>query len=229
MSVELNKNWVLARLQVNLDSFGSELGMGLSLFSLVVSTRATHVLEFGRFKGYSAMAMASGLDFLNSAPWAEPQKHKQRPIDYQDHEAVKPRMLVSVDPAPRAEAEEILKEYGLTDFVTFVNKKSDQYEPPAGISFDIVLIDGDHTEDQTYKDFARSIFWVKPGGYIVIHDYYGYYGADAGEKQGQLEANPVRRAIERIKIDYRLHIDHVVIDTGYMSFWLARTKQEPDE
>jgi hypothetical protein len=64
-------------LRRGLASGGSELGLPLTLFSLAVSTRASSLVEIGRFKGLSTVALASALKF-NDIGWDEPQQHKQR-------------------------------------------------------------------------------------------------------------------------------------------------------
>ncbi|WNC45336.1 hypothetical protein RHI63_01070 [Thermosynechococcus sp. GLH187] len=44
---------------------GSELGLGMTLFSLAVSIRATRIIEIGRFKGFSTLCLASALRFID--------------------------------------------------------------------------------------------------------------------------------------------------------------------
>ncbi len=41
----------------------SEFGLGMSLFSLTVSTQAKTIIEIGRFQGFSTLALAAGLRF----------------------------------------------------------------------------------------------------------------------------------------------------------------------
>ncbi len=55
---------------------GSELGLGMTLFSLAVSIRASRIIEIGRFKGFSTLCLASALRFIDVG-WQEPQQHKQ--------------------------------------------------------------------------------------------------------------------------------------------------------
>jgi hypothetical protein len=92
---------------------GSELGLAMSLFSLAVSIRATNILEIGRFKGFSTLALASALKFIDTG-WDEPAQHKARPdVDYAKLEAPRQRRLVSIDPVPTADAARLIERAGL--------------------------------------------------------------------------------------------------------------------
>src|SRR6516162_7788979 len=72
----------LGLLRRSLSADGSEFGLGLTLFSLATSTRASQIIEIGRFKGFSTLALASALR-LQDVGWTEPSQHLQRPdIDY---------------------------------------------------------------------------------------------------------------------------------------------------
>src|SRR5262249_4478475 len=62
----------------SLSAGSSEFGLGMSLFSLVVSIRAANVVEIGRFRGFSTLCLASGLRMVD-LDWQEPLHNKQRP------------------------------------------------------------------------------------------------------------------------------------------------------
>ena len=81
---------------------GSEFGLGLNLFSLAVSIRAATIIEIGRFKGFSTLALAAALKFIDLG-WQEPGQHKQRPdINYAQFEGKKARRLFSSTHTPLA-------------------------------------------------------------------------------------------------------------------------------
>ena len=42
--------------------------------------------------------------------------------------------------------------------------------PMGHIQFDVIFIDGDHTDEQAWKDMLSAAKRLKPGGYIVMHD-----------------------------------------------------------
>lgn len=196
---------------------GSELGLGMTLFSLTVSVRAVTVLEIGRFKGFSTLAIAAGLRFVDVG-WQEPAQHKQRPdIDYRALEAPVPRTLLSIDPFPTDEAVRLIREAGLEAYVQFLDARSDQVEFDG--TADLIFIDGDHSYDGCRADVDRLIpDHLRAGGYFVLHDYFGWY--DAAGRNG----SPVKRVVDELIGDGRYQ--HLLMDTGYQSFVVFRRRDD---
>jgi tetratricopeptide (TPR) repeat protein len=194
-----------------ISSGGSEMGLGLMLQALVASTRATRVVEIGRFRGFSTLALASGLA-LADAGWQEPKFARQRPdVDYAALLSKQKRVLVSIDPHPTKEADELLKKAGLSKYVERVDKKSAEVDPVKLGPIGVLLLDGDHTLEAMRADIARYVPHVKPGGYFVLHDYFGWYrGAENG--------SPIKRAIDEDLAGF----ERVLIDTGFASFMVFR-------
>src|ERR1039458_3000237 len=116
----------LQRLRGSLRVGGSELGLGMMLFSLAVSIRAARVVEIGRFKGFSTLALAGAMRF-NAIGWEETKAAHARPdVDYTKLHADKPRKLISIDKYPMPEARQLIEEAGLLPFVEFVDADSTQ-------------------------------------------------------------------------------------------------------
>ncbi|HEY7791068.1 MAG TPA: class I SAM-dependent methyltransferase [Vicinamibacterales bacterium] len=198
-------------LRGGLASGGSELGLPMTLFSLAVSTRATQLVEIGRFKGLSTVALASALKF-NDIGWDEPRQHKQRPgMDYAAFEAPRRRRLVSIDLCPTAEATEAIEQAGLSDYVLMVNERSDAVRLTSPI--DILFIDGDHTYQGCSEDVLRYVPQVRPGGYFILHDYFGWYDAEGRNN------SPIKRVIDELSPE---RFPRLLIDTGYQSFAVFR-------
>jgi hypothetical protein len=198
-------------LRRGLASGGSELGLPMTLFSLTVSTRASQVVEIGRFKGLSTLALASALKF-NDIGWDEPQQHKQRPdVNYAQFEAPRQRRLVSIDPFPTSEATQVIAEAGLSEYVLMVNERSDAVRLTSAI--DILFIDGDHSYEGCSQDVLQYVPQVRPGGYFILHDYFGWYDA-----QGR-NNSPIKRVIDELSPE---RFPRLLIDTGYMSFAVFR-------
>jgi predicted O-methyltransferase YrrM len=109
--------------------------------------RDGHVLEIGSAFGYSTVVMA------------------QTAID-----------VTSIDPHIALESREILRSnlqlYGVAHKVTCVVHYSWDILPllPPGL-FDLVFIDGDHSEAAVWRDIALSLPLIKLGGHIACHDY----------------------------------------------------------
>ncbi len=197
----------------SLVSGGSELGLGMSLFSLAVSIRATNIIEIGRFKGFSTLCLASALKFLDIG-WQEPLQHKQRPnIDYQELEQAKTRRLFSIDPFPTPEADQLIQEAQLTKYVEFINQRSQDVN--LSQEADLIFIDGDHTYEGCKQDVFQYVLWnLRPGGYFIIHDYYGWYDPE------QRNNSPIKNVADEIIAEGIFQ--HLLIDTSYPSFVVFR-------
>ena len=193
---------------------GSELGLGITLFSLAISIKAIKIIEIGRFKGFSTLAIASALKFLDIG-WQEPLQHKQRPdINYPEFEQPKQRKLFSIDPFPTAEALALIQNANLTDYVEFIN----QYSAEVNLDeqADLIFIDGDHSYEGCKSDvFHFVIDNLKPGGYFILHDYFGWYD------ENNQNNSPVKQVIDEI-IEEGM-FQHILIDTGYPSFVVFRS------
>jgi predicted O-methyltransferase YrrM len=207
----------LGLLRRALSNGGSEFGLGLMLFSLAAGIRAATIIEIGRFKGFSTLALASALK-LADIGWDQPAMTKQRPdVNYNALEGPKRRQLISIDPFPTPQARALIDEANLTNYVTMIDRRSDVVTID-GVA-DLIFIDGDHRYEACLNDVRRFVpKHLRPGGYFVLHDYYGWY--DAQRKS----ASPVRKVIEQLVAEGQLQ--HLLIDTGYMSFVIFR-KPDP--
>jgi hypothetical protein len=193
---------------------GSELGLTTMLFSLVVSTRARRVLEVGRLDGFSALAITSGFYLLDEgfgsvvAPC-----FKERPdVDYVAHLAPQERILYSVEHNPRPTAEALLAERGLwSRYVRPIHGKSLEVPIP-NEPLDLLFIDGDHGYEPCRRDVERYAPHLKPRGFMVLHDYFGFYEGGAENR------SDVRKVILELEPAWRA----VLVDTGFPSFCLLQ-------
>jgi predicted O-methyltransferase YrrM len=197
----------------SLSAGSSEFGMGMSLFSLVVSIRAANVVEIGRFRGFSTLCLASGLRLVDLG-WQEPSHNKQRPeMDYPFHEGPRKRKLISIDPCPTQEAIDLVAEANLSQYVEFLNVRSEECRL-SGFA-DIILIDGDHSYEACRRDCAQYVTNnLRPGGYFILHDYFGWYG------EGFVNQSPIKKVADEIITAGAF--ENLLIDTGYMSFMVFR-------
>jgi len=192
---------------------GSELGLGMMLFALVVSTRAEKVIEIGRFKGFSTLAITSGLRFIEWG-WEECHEALQRPeIDYEDLHRPRQRMLYSIDVNETVHARQVIDKNNLADYVEFINANSRTVD--LNVSADILFIDGDHSYEGCRSDVDRFVpHNLRPGGYFILHDYYGYY-----DKDGK-NCSPVKTVCDQLIKEGTY--EHILVDTHYMSFMMFR-------
>jgi hypothetical protein len=192
---------------------GSEFGLGMTLFSLAVSIKAEKIIEIGRFKGFSTLASASALRFLDLG-WQEPAQHKQRPdINYQELESLKQRKLFSIDPFPTIEATNLIEKANLTQYVEFINLSS--AEVNLNEQADLIFIDGDHSYEACKRDVFHYVSQnLRPGGYFILHDYFGWY-----DEKNQ-NNSPIKKVIDELIVEGVFQ--HLLIDTSYQSFMVFR-------
>lgn len=200
---------------------GSELGLGLFLFNLAVSTRAKIIIEIGRFKGFSTFAMASAMKFLVEHSWEEPKQAKQRPdVNYEKHESFDGiHKVFSIDPYPTQEATDLIENNDLKKYVTFYDKPSSAFSRQDFKTPDIIFIDGDHSLEGVIDDIKRFVPILKPGGYFILHDYFGWYD-DKGTN-----GSPIKQACDKI-VSQVPQIERILVDTGYASFMVFRKPLE---
>lgn len=104
------------------------------------------VLEIGSAYGYSAIVMAlAGAD------------------------------VVAVDPHQQLNSYWIMKQnldtYGVSDLVQVVQDDSGIMSAMGKGQFDLIWIDGDHSEAAVEHDVTRAVQLLKPDGYLACHDY----------------------------------------------------------
>lgn len=126
--------------------------------------RPIRILEIGVFRA----ALIQGL-------------YKKCPDDIQSYTGVDPYMGDERDPylhlywsgdqsvaeATYQESQNIFEQYG----GTLHRKTSDQFFESNQDMFDVVIVDGDHSFDQTIKDLKNALAALNPGGLLVCDDY----------------------------------------------------------
>jgi predicted O-methyltransferase YrrM len=191
---------------------GSELGLALSLFSLTYSLHASKVVEIGRYKGFSTLALASALHLLDSG-WRDKEEMRSRKdMDYAAYEAPAERRIWSCDPVAQPEGPAMLERLGLLKYVNYLHCMSHDAVFPQGV--DLAFIDGDHSYEGCMGDVLRVEPHMRPGGLMVLHDYFGPY-----EHTGR-NISPVRQAIHTLRMERFPR--YLLVDTGYPSFVVFR-------
>ncbi len=196
---------------------GSEYGAGLMLFSLATAIQARSIVEIGRFKGFSTLALAAACR-LQDLGWTEPKVAEQRPdIDYPGLRQRPAPHLISIDPAPLPEARALVDKADLGRFVEYLDMKSEDVTIRHAI--DLLFIDGGHSTADVRADIQRFVPLVRPGGYFILHDYFGWFRSDG------TNGSPVASVIA----DDLTGCDRVLIDTHYASFVLFRKSKSITE
>ena len=206
----------LSMLRSSISPGGSEFGLGVSLFGLATSVRASNIVEVGRFKGFSTLALAAALK-LQDIGWCDPKMGQDRPdVDYNQLLAPRDRRIISIDPFPTQEAEDLLTRAGLRQYVQTIDRPSDRVDIKGPI--DLLFIDGSHQKGDIQKDISRLVPWVRPGGYFVMHDYYGWW------RDGK-NGSPVAEVIREELVEF----DQLLIDTGMASLVVFRKSKRHTE
>ncbi len=200
-------------LKTALTERGSEFGLGMTLFSLLVSIRGECAIEIGRYRGFSTLALASALRFCDWG-WAEHPSHLQRghEVDYERLHAPRLRKLYSIDLNVLPQAQDIVEKNNLKNYVEFITGDSRKVKIDAVA--DLLFIDGDHSYEGCRADVDRFVQNnLRPGGYFVLHDYFGYY-------KGTENKSPVKRVCDELTAEGKYQ--SLLVDTHYMSFMIFR-------
>ena len=202
---------------------GSELELGVTLFALAVSIRAAQCIEIGRYKGFSALALAGAMRLLDEEDWRNPggngQGFQSRPdVDYGHHEGYRDRRVYSVDPVPDPDAPALWKRADLDRYITMLDKRSVDVHIEQEISpdcdVDLIFIDGDHGHDAAMADVNMYVPRIRKGGYFVLHDVFGWFDHNG------LNGSPIKQVCDNL-MQTRFK-EHLLIDTGYPSFMIFR-------
>lgn len=142
----------------------------LLLYTFAFATRPRRYLEIGTLKGGSALIVAAALAASEN-----------------------PAPMVLVDPEPQIAAEHwaVLKTRAtlIEGFSPAVLKDA---EKAAGGSFDLVLVDGDHSEKGLLRDLMGLRKVVSAGAYLLCHDAFYHEVATAISRFVSKEKRTVR-------------------------------------
>mgnify|MGYP001614033080 CR=1 FL=1 len=117
----------------------------LILYALTRGLQAKHVLEIGVNDGTSSLAFLKAL------------------YEIDGH-------LTSLDPVVCPTARRLVSEAGYYHLWTFIQQASQDWTPPDGSQFDIVLVDGGHTAEESLSDVERFSPLITKGGILLFHD-----------------------------------------------------------
>jgi predicted O-methyltransferase YrrM len=140
---------------------------------------ARSILEIGTRFGYSLIALARGA--LAAAP-AGPSVLTLKSLDLEDYPNEFP---VSSQEVAKANFDAcVTRHRGKTEIdIQFVVGDSHQVRLPPGEGYDLIHVDGDHTEEGAFRDMVDYFPHVEAGGCMVVDDldqaavYRGYLRA----------------------------------------------------
>jgi len=158
------------------------LGFGWLYYGIVRAFRPRHVLVIGSKRGFSPVCIALAA--------VHNQGHTiSRIACYQTGlESAEPGHVIFVDPSKSVDRGEDDHSYGEgfwddrveTDLwfqsfgceVTHHRVDSDTFFAETERQFNVILLDGSHTYDQSKRDIANALRSLSPGGIILMHDVH---------------------------------------------------------
>jgi len=87
-----------------------------------------------------------------------------------------------------------------SDTVSFLRSCEENY-------FDAIYVDADHSEQAVYNDMIESFRVIRPGGYLMGHDYH----------------HQIKIAVDKFCVDYKQKVVYVT-DDGCPSFLIVVNK-----
>jgi len=163
-SAEIDHTWNesyarLSGIRIPDESVGVNAGDRRALFYIASHFRPRTVLEIGTGIGASTLYLAAALKRNH-------QGHLLS-VDLVDANASRDsREPMHLRPIDRLTAA------GCADVVEFVVGRSLDVVRRGNHLFDLVFIDGDHAAATVYEDIACVLNRLRPGGVIVLHDYF---------------------------------------------------------
>ena len=140
------------------------MGQGdcFALFALTKAIGATTALEIGTNLGYSTLHIAAGL----SANGTPAKLTTVDIFDVNDEEKARYRSFGAA-----MSARQRLRTLGLEDRVAFVVNSSEAFLKQTRDTYDIIFVDGDHSEVGAYFDIMRGLLQLNERGIVVLHDF----------------------------------------------------------
>jgi predicted O-methyltransferase YrrM len=135
-----------------------------ALYHMVRALVPESVLEVGTNVGASTLHIAMALRSLGG-------RRRMTTIDIldvNDGAPSSPWRQAGLTLPPRAALERL----GLTDLVTFRTQPAEPFLAGEAETFDLIFLDGDHAPGAVYREIAAALRRLRPGGTIVLHDYY---------------------------------------------------------
>jgi predicted O-methyltransferase YrrM len=135
-----------------------------AIFYVTLHLRARSMLEVGTHIGASTIHAAAALRAVDPSA-----AYKLDTVDILDVNAsTRPWLHYGAALSPR----EMIMQLGLDSSVRFVVESSLSYLTKCSQAYDLIFLDGDHSEDVVYREIAAALRLLTPGGVILLHDYF---------------------------------------------------------
>lgn len=132
-----------------------------ALFALTKGAKATKALEIGTHLGFSTLHIAAAL----SANGVPARLTTVDMLDVNDE-----RQAAYKTYGATMSARERLRLLGFDERVEFVVSASDVFLKRTSERYDLIFVDGDHSEAGAYFDILQSLMRLNDNGIVVLHD-----------------------------------------------------------
>jgi predicted O-methyltransferase YrrM len=157
-----------------------------ALYYLVMGLKAERVLEVGTHIGASTLHIAGALKRLG-------RDARMTSVDILDvNDAGGPWKKLGLAKTPK----EFARELECEERIEFCARPSLEFMRKDKRRYDLVFLDGDHGARAVYQEVGAALALLKPGGVILLHDYYP--GAKALYPEGATISGPFH-AMERVR------------------------------
>jgi predicted O-methyltransferase YrrM len=134
-----------------------------ALYYLARGIEANSILEIGTHVGASTLHLAAALLRGKSAE----RLVTVDIVGVNDGENA-PWMAAGLSKSPR----EAVKALGAEGLVEFVHDESLRFFDRTDALFDLIFLDGDHSEEAVYREIPKALTKLKPNGSILLHDFF---------------------------------------------------------
>jgi predicted O-methyltransferase YrrM len=156
----------LSALPIPVAAWGVNPGDRRALYCLVHALKPRRVLEIGTHIGASTAYTALALARVTQGRAEAPHFVTVDVVDVNDTSA-RPWEAFGAPLSPR----DLVQSLGV-EFVQFVHGDSLTYFHASIDEFDLIFLDGSHSAKTVYREVAAASVRLRPGGWILLHDYY---------------------------------------------------------
>jgi predicted O-methyltransferase YrrM len=141
---------------------GSNSGDSRAVYYLVRYLRPQFILEIGTRLGATTARMALALQAVTVGG-----QGRLITVDIDDVNAD-----AQWSSANRYSPRESIERLGMGRYVSFVTRDSLNYLARVTEKFDLIFLDGSHDAWVVYQELPLALKALRPGGFILLHDYY---------------------------------------------------------
>jgi predicted O-methyltransferase YrrM len=138
-----------------------------ALHLLIHALKPLHVLEVGTHIGCSTVNIALALRDVHRERTQSPSLWTVDILDV-NNPFTEPWESYGSQSSPR----ELVAQAGCADITTFVTGEAVECLSHGAQGFDLIFLDGDHSESAVYHEIPLALQRLNPGGHILLHDYF---------------------------------------------------------